>query len=98
VPVEPVDDADRTEYSARFLDDPVNRELGRVVSYQWGDQGRTDQPRFPPRLGPVMTPPSAAGIAALGEHTAEMLELLGFDAARRTALAQSGTVGGPADR
>jgi hypothetical protein len=47
VPVEPVDDADRTEYSARFLDDPVNQELGRVVSYQWGDQGRTDQPRFP---------------------------------------------------
>jgi hypothetical protein len=38
----------------------------------------------------VTAPPGAAGIAGLGEHTAEMLELLGFDAARRTALAQSG--------
>ena len=36
-------DADRTEYSARFLDDPVNRELGRVVTYQWGNLGQVEQ-------------------------------------------------------
>jgi crotonobetainyl-CoA:carnitine CoA-transferase CaiB-like acyl-CoA transferase len=96
VPAEPVDNADRTEYSGRFLDDPVNRELGRVVTYQWGERGQVDQPRFPPRIGPTAPPPGAAGIAGLGEHTAEMLECLGYDAAQRAALAESGTVGGPA--
>jgi crotonobetainyl-CoA:carnitine CoA-transferase CaiB-like acyl-CoA transferase len=95
VPVEPVDNADRTEFNARFLDDPVNRELGRVVTYQWGDLGRVEQPRFPPRVGPVALP-GASGIAGLGEHTAEMLESMGYDATQRAALAASGTVGGPA--
>jgi crotonobetainyl-CoA:carnitine CoA-transferase CaiB-like acyl-CoA transferase len=93
VPVEPVDNADRTEFNARFLDDPVNRELGRVVTYQWGDLGQVEQPRFPPRVGPVVLP-GASGIAGLGEHTAEMLESLGYDATQRAALAAGGTVGG----
>ena len=96
VPAEPVDNADRTEYSARFLDDPVNRELGRVVTYQWSERGQVEQPRFPPRIGPGAPPPGPAGIAALGQHTAEVLEFLGFDAAQRAALAESGTIGGPA--
>jgi crotonobetainyl-CoA:carnitine CoA-transferase CaiB-like acyl-CoA transferase len=96
VPAEPVDNADRTEYSARFLDDPVNRELGRVVTYQWGERGRVEQPRFPPRIGPGTPPSGPAGIAGLGEHTAEVLEFLGFDAAQRAALAESGTIGVPA--
>jgi len=100
VPVEPVEDADRTEYSARFLDDPVNRRLGRVVTYQWGDLGQVEQPCFPPRIGPGGWAPGAsasgaAGIAGLGGHTAEMLELVGFDAAELAALAESGTIGGP---
>jgi len=95
VPVEPVADADRTEYSARFLDDPVNRQLGRVVSYQWGNLGQVEQPCFPPRIGPDAAVPGAAGIAGLGEHTAEVLELVGFDAAERAALAETGTIGGP---
>jgi crotonobetainyl-CoA:carnitine CoA-transferase CaiB-like acyl-CoA transferase len=98
VPVEPVDDADRTEYSARFLDDPVNRELGRVVTYQWGEQGEVEQPRFPPRTGPAAPPPGAAGIAGLGEHTADMLDVLGFDAAQRAALAAAQATGGPIAR
>ena len=93
---EPVDNADRTEYSARFLDDPVNRELGRVVTYQWGERGQVEQPRFPPRIGPGTPPPGPAGIAGLGEHTAEVLEFLGFDPAQRAALAESGTIGRPA--
>ncbi len=55
-----------------------------------------EQPRFPPRIGPAAPAPGAAGIAGLGEHTAEMLECLGYDAAQRAALAESGTTGGPA--
>jgi len=92
VPVEPVDEVDRTEFAARFLDDPVNRELGRVVTHHWGDRGRVEQPRFPPWLGPVPLPGAWAGIPGLGEHTTEMLESLGVDPGQRRALAASGTV------
>ncbi len=44
VPAEPVVEADRSGFAAGFLDDPVNHQLGRVVSYYWGDRGRVDQP------------------------------------------------------
>jgi crotonobetainyl-CoA:carnitine CoA-transferase CaiB-like acyl-CoA transferase len=97
VPVEPVGEVDRTEFAARFLDDPVNREMGRVVTHHWGDRGRVEQPRFPPRLGPAPLPGAWAGIPRLGEHTTEMLESLGFDREQRRALAVSGTVPMPAD-
>ncbi len=97
VPVEPVDNADRTEYCDRFLSDPVNQELGRVVTYQWGDLGQVEQPRFPPRGGPLTQAPGASGLAGLGEHTDQLLELVGYDPAERAALRESGTVaGGPA--
>jgi crotonobetainyl-CoA:carnitine CoA-transferase CaiB-like acyl-CoA transferase len=97
VPVEPVAEVDRTEFAARFLDDPVNREMGRVVTHHWGDRGRVEQPRFPPRLGPAPLPGAWAGIPGLGEHTTEMLESLGFDREQRRALAASGTVPMPED-
>lgn len=95
VPVEPVDELDRSTFAARFLDDPVNRSLGRVVTHQWGGRGQVEQPRFPPRMGPQPLPGAWAGIPRLGEHTAEMLRDLGFGPEERRALAASGTV--PAD-
>jgi len=76
VPAEPVVEADRSGFAAGFLDDPVNHQLGRVVSYHWGDRGRVDQPCFPPRFGPAPRPRARPGIPGLGEHTAEVLELL----------------------
>ncbi len=97
VPVEPVDEVGRTEFAARFLDDPVNQELGRIVTHHWGDRGRVEQPRFPPRLGPVPRRGAWAGIPGLGEHTTEMLESLGFDPEQRRALAASGTVPAASD-
>jgi crotonobetainyl-CoA:carnitine CoA-transferase CaiB-like acyl-CoA transferase len=101
VPAEPVDDVSRAEFAARFLDDPVNREMRRVATYQWDDLGQVEQPRFPPRYGPPRSgqpapSPGASGIAGLGEHTAEILAQLGYDERQRAALAKSGTVGGPA--
>ncbi|MFC5752239.1 CoA transferase [Actinomadura rugatobispora] len=81
VPVEPVPDADRTEFAAGFVDDPVNRRLGRVVGYRWGARGRVDQPALPPRVGPGPETPAPAGIPGLGEHTDEVLRELGLDAA-----------------
>ncbi|MGW1029454.1 CoA transferase [Streptomyces sp. NPDC002577] len=92
VPVEPVVEADRTAFAAGFVDDPVSHRLDRVVSHRWGSRGRVDQPCFPPRLGPAPRPPAPSDIPGLGEHTAQVLEVLGFDAAERAALAASGTV------
>src|SRR5262249_32293320 len=56
VGAEVVEDLDRSAFSARFLDDPLNRRLGRVTTYDWGDLGAVDQPRFPPRFGPDPAP------------------------------------------
>ena len=73
VPAELVAEPDREGFTAGFVDDPVNRQLGRVVGYRWGERGLVEQPCFPPRLGPGPRPPAAAGIPGLGEHTAQFL-------------------------
>ena len=39
VPVEPVAEVDRTGFISGFLDDPVNRQLGRVVTLAYGERG-----------------------------------------------------------
>ncbi len=92
VPAELVRDVDRSGFTDSFVDDPLNRQLGRVVSYRWGDRGEVVQPRFPPRLGPTPQPGARPGIAALGEHTHQILEDIGFDGASRRRLSASGTV------
>ena len=78
--------------SRGFVDDPVNRQLGRIVAYQWGDRGLLEQPGLPLRLGPAPRPAAPAHIPTLGEHTHELLEPLGFDADMRAAFAASGTI------
>jgi crotonobetainyl-CoA:carnitine CoA-transferase CaiB-like acyl-CoA transferase len=95
VPVERVRDVDRSGFTDAFVDDPVNRQLGRVVSYRWGDRGDVVQPCFPSRLGPAPRPGARAGIAGLGEHTRHILEEIGFDEEARRRLSSSGTIGGP---
>jgi crotonobetainyl-CoA:carnitine CoA-transferase CaiB-like acyl-CoA transferase len=92
VPVELVLDADRTAFVSGFLDDPVNRTLGRVTTHRWGERGLVAQPRFGPRLGPAAPPPVRSGIPGLGEHTGEVLAELGFTADERATLIESGTV------
>ena len=80
VPVEPVPTADRTAFIGAILDDPVNRQLGRVVTLEYGARGKLEQPAFPIRFGPAPRPAAPAMIPGLGEHTDEMLETLGLDA------------------
>jgi crotonobetainyl-CoA:carnitine CoA-transferase CaiB-like acyl-CoA transferase len=92
VPVEPVPLVDRSGFVGGFLDDPVSRELGRVVSYEWGERGLLEQPAFALRFGPQPRPGAPARIPTLGQHTDEVLESLGFDADARAALAASGTI------
>jgi crotonobetainyl-CoA:carnitine CoA-transferase CaiB-like acyl-CoA transferase len=76
VPVEPVVAMTRGDFVDAFLDDPVNRQLGRVVSYAWGERGLLEQAGLPLRFGPVSRPRAAARIPGLGEHTVEVLEVL----------------------
>jgi len=95
VPAEVVPRADRSTFTAGFVDDPVNLQLGRVATYEWGPRGHVTQPTFPPRVGPEPRPGARARVAAIGEHTSEVLEHLGFDADTRATLARSGTI--PAD-
>jgi crotonobetainyl-CoA:carnitine CoA-transferase CaiB-like acyl-CoA transferase len=95
VPAEMVPDADRQAFVAGFVDDPVNRQLGRAVTYCWGQRGQVDQPVFPPRFGPVPRPGAGPAIPGLGQHTAEVLAEIGFSAGARAGLIASGTVGVP---
>jgi crotonobetainyl-CoA:carnitine CoA-transferase CaiB-like acyl-CoA transferase len=90
VPAELVVEDSRGEFIARIFDDPVNRQLGRVVSFDWGPRGTLEQPAFPVRLGPTLRPAAPALIPDLGEHTEEVLGALGFDSNARAALRAAG--------
>jgi crotonobetainyl-CoA:carnitine CoA-transferase CaiB-like acyl-CoA transferase len=92
VPVAPVCQVDREGFVAGFLDDPLNRQLGRVLEFHWGVRGRVAQCRFPPRFGPDPAPGAPASIAGLGQHTPEVLGMLGFDRDAQAALAASGAI------
>jgi crotonobetainyl-CoA:carnitine CoA-transferase CaiB-like acyl-CoA transferase len=95
VPAELVRELDRSGFTDAFVDDPVNRQLGRVVSYRWGERGEVLQPSFPPRLGPMPRPGARPGIAGLGQHSHAVLREIGFDDDARGRLSSSGTVPAP---
>lgn len=86
VPAELVVECDRADFIAGILDDPVNRQLGRVVSFEWGPRGRLEQPALPIRLGPSPQPAERSFIPDLGEHTGEILSVLNLDAEPRASL------------
>jgi len=94
VPVEPVFGADRIGFVARLLDDPINRQLGRVASYEFGERGRLDQPGFPVRIGPLPRPAAPMFLPRLGEHTTAILNEVGVDADARAVLRERGVVAG----
>jgi crotonobetainyl-CoA:carnitine CoA-transferase CaiB-like acyl-CoA transferase len=96
VPAEVVVKHDRAEFIAHIVDDPVSRQLGRIVSFGWGPRGRLEQPGFPARLGPRARPVAPAQISDLGEHTDEILAGLGYDVEERSSLAARGVTGGSA--
>ena len=89
VPAEVVVEDDRAGFIARLLDDPVNRQLGRVVTFEWGARGRLEQPAFPARLGPDPRPAARWEIPPLGAHTDEVLRSLEFEPTEIAALADA---------
>ncbi len=83
---EPVEEVNRNGFRQGVLDDPVNRQLGRVVGYETPDWGHFEQ------IGPLLrTGPDKPGTPALmlpgvGEHNHEVLRDLGFSAGEIEAL------------
>ena len=81
-----IEPLDRDGFRRAVLDDPVNRQLGRVVSYPTADWGQFEQ------IGPLLRcgPEAGAGprlmLPGVGEHTVEILGELGFTAAETDAL------------
>ncbi|MCX4092592.1 CaiB/BaiF CoA-transferase family protein [Nocardia sp. alder85J] len=78
---EPVEDLDRDGFRRAVLDDPVNRQQGRVLAYHTADWGFFEQ------IGPLLRygPATAAHgprpmLPGVGEHSAEVLTELGFSA------------------
>jgi formyl-CoA transferase len=92
VPAEAVLLEARSDFASRIFDDPVNRQLGRVVTFPWGSHGRTDQPALAFRLGPEPRTPAPGLIAALGEHTDEVLGEIGIEADTIAELRRAGTI------
>jgi crotonobetainyl-CoA:carnitine CoA-transferase CaiB-like acyl-CoA transferase len=84
-----IEPLDRDGFRRQILDDPVNRQLGRVASYQTADWGWFEQ------IGPlVRTGPSAGAsprlmLPGVGEHTQSVLAELGFPAAQIQELLEA---------
>ena len=78
VPCEPVEDVDRDRFRRGILDDPVNRQLGRVVAYETADWGRFEQIGPLLRHGPSRGAGPAPMLPGIGEHTVAVLTDLGF--------------------
>jgi crotonobetainyl-CoA:carnitine CoA-transferase CaiB-like acyl-CoA transferase len=92
VPAERVVEADRREFIARILDDPVNYQLGRISHVNWDALGLLEQPAFPLRFGPTARPAPPPFFPRLGEHTVEVLQSLGFGVDEISRLAASGAI------
>jgi crotonobetainyl-CoA:carnitine CoA-transferase CaiB-like acyl-CoA transferase len=76
--VEPIEAMDRNAFRQGILDDPLNRQLGRVASYETVDWGHFEQIG---RLIRWETPPQREGpdmLPGIGEHTVDVLRELGF--------------------
>ncbi|MFI5045748.1 MAG: CoA transferase [Acidimicrobiia bacterium] len=68
----------RDEFRQSILDDPVNRQLGRVASYETAEWGWFEQIGPLLRTGPDPGDGPPLLLPGIGEHTSEVLAELGF--------------------
>ncbi len=83
---EPVEPMDRDRFRRAILDDPVNRQLGRVASYDTADWGDFEQIGPLLRCGPSADGGPAQMLPRVGEHSVAVLTELGFDGGEIGAL------------
>jgi crotonobetainyl-CoA:carnitine CoA-transferase CaiB-like acyl-CoA transferase len=81
-----IEPASRDDFRRAILDDPVNRQLGRVVSYQTADWGHFEQIGPLVRYGPGPADGPRLMLPRVGEHTTEILTELGIPAEDIDAL------------
>jgi crotonobetainyl-CoA:carnitine CoA-transferase CaiB-like acyl-CoA transferase len=86
------DAMDRDQFRKRILDDPYNRELGRVVAYPVRAWGHFEQLGSFLRVGPEAQAALRAMLPDVGEHSASILQELGFDQPAITKLLDSKVV------
>jgi len=78
IPAEAVPAMDRDRFRQGILDDPVNRQVGRVASYATDDWGYFEQIGPLLRCGPDADGGPSLMIPGVGEHTEAVLADLGF--------------------
>jgi crotonobetainyl-CoA:carnitine CoA-transferase CaiB-like acyl-CoA transferase len=81
-----IEPLDRDGFRRAVLDAPVNRQLGRVVSYPTAGWGRFEQIGPLRRCGPEDLGGPRLMLPGVGEHTVEILGELGFTLAEIDAL------------
>lgn len=81
-----IEPLDRDGFRRAVLDDPVNRQLGRVVSYETADWGHFEQIGPLLRYGPGTGEGPRLMLPGVGEHTVEILGELGFGGEATDAL------------
>jgi len=88
--VEVVQEQSRDEFRQGILDDPANRRLGRVATYDTADWGRLEQIGPLLRLGPEPSPGPPLHLPRVGEHTVEVLRVVGLTDGTIDALLDAG--------
>ncbi|WP_019925679.1 CoA transferase [Nocardia sp. BMG111209] len=77
---EPVEALDRDGFRRAVLDDPMNRQQGRVLAYRTDDWGFFEQIGPLLRYGPATARGPRPMLPGIGEHSTEVLTELGFAA------------------
>jgi crotonobetainyl-CoA:carnitine CoA-transferase CaiB-like acyl-CoA transferase len=83
---------DRDQFRRAILDDPVNRQAGRVVAYHVEDWGHFEQIGPLIRCGPEPAGRPRLMLPGIGEHSVEVLEHLGFGKEEIDALVDAKVV------
>jgi crotonobetainyl-CoA:carnitine CoA-transferase CaiB-like acyl-CoA transferase len=76
---EVIDLLDRDQFRRRTLDDPINQQLGRVVSYHVARWGHFEQLGVLMRVGPDASAAVPRMLPDVGEHSVQVLREIGLE-------------------